>query len=330
MNFDFLISSERSGSNLITKLLDNHSNYCGPTPPHLLKTFSDVMDGYGNLNEEDNWVRFIDDFHEFFYCKIGVWALNVSKEELLNVSPRNLEEVFRHLYQEEAKIHNKTRVFVKEVKTYGFFNFIKEKFPESKFIWLVRDPRDMALSWTKSPVHRGDIVRAAEIWRNDQKETIKFYEGNGSRILLVKYEDLITNQQYELRRICEFLAVDFEATMVEYHKNKISKENAVQTDNWKNLQKKIIKNNSRKYLQSLSEEQIRFIEYTCHEEMKFLVYDFEYALLQEYQYNQLYKDLKKMERHEKPEYQNIDSSEKFKRAKWYKKFLQIKSLKQDG
>lgn len=327
MKFDFLISSERSGSNLITKLLDNHSSYCGPTPPHLLKTFSDVMENYGSLNDVDNWLRFVDDFYEFFYCKIGVWALKISKEDLMNVFPRNLEGVFRLLYQEEAKIHNKSRVFVKEVKTYSFFNFIKEKFTESKFIWLVRDPRDMALSWTKSPVHRGDVVRAAEIWKNDQKETIKIYKENRRRILLVKYEDLITNQQHELKRICEFLKINFEASMVEYHKNKISKENAVQTDNWKNLQKEIIKNNSKKYLQNLTEAQIRFIEYRCQEEMRFLNYEFEYALLQENQFDQLHNDLKKLERYEKPEYQKIETSEKVKRDKWYKKFMQIKSLK---
>lgn len=53
MKFDFLICSERSGSNLITKLLDNHSKYCGPTPPHLLRVFYPVLDKYGDLNVDD-------------------------------------------------------------------------------------------------------------------------------------------------------------------------------------------------------------------------------------------------------------------------------------
>ena len=278
MKFDFLISSERSGSNLITKLLDNHSKYCGPTPPHLLRVFYPVLDKYGDLKVDENWNNFVNVILDFFNSKIGVWQTQPSIDELLTLQPRKLATVVAYIYEVEAKNHDKEKVFIKEVRTYDFFNEIGNDFPGAKFIWLVRDPRDMALSWSKSPVHRGDIVRATKIWQTNQSETLKLHHQFPNKILLVKYEDLIANQEKELIRICDFLNIDFEEGMVDYHKKKISQDNAVQTDNWKNLNKSIIKDNSKKYLKTLTNEQIQFIEYVCQHEMKKLEYDFEFSI----------------------------------------------------
>ncbi|MDK2772953.1 MAG: sulfotransferase [Flavobacterium sp.] len=325
MKFDFLICSERSGSNLITKLLDNHSQYCGPTPPHLLRVFYPVLTKYKDLDKDENWANFINDIDGFFNAKIGIWQAQFSKEELLKIQPRSLAATVNYIYKKEAQIHNKERVFVKEVATYNFFNEISADFSEAKFIWLVRDPRDMALSWSQSPVHRGDIVRAANIWQKNQSETLKLYQQFPDKILWVKYEDLISNQEQELMRICDFLDVDFEEGMVDYHKKKISQENAAQTDNWKNLNQSIIKNNSKKYLKALRKEQIQFIEYVCKNEMEALNYDLEFSIIDNKEFERLSLILQQEERNEKPEYLLISEDEKTKRNIWYKKLLEIQS-----
>lgn len=325
MKFDFLICSERSGSNLITKLLDNHSKYCGPTPPHLLRVFEPVMSKYGDLNNYENWNAFINYIYEFFNCKIGVWTSHFTKDELLLVKTRTLAGVVKFIYHKEAKNNNKENVFIKEVRTYNFLPFIKDNFNSSKFIWLVRDPRDMALSWSKSPVHRGDIVRASKIWREDQQKTIKLHEKlkYTPTFLLVKYEDLITNQKEVLNSVCDFLYIDFEMNMIEFHRNKMSIANAGKTDNWKNLKKEIIVNNSKKYLENLSKEQIQYIEYICQKEMDYFGYEKEYELLKENDFNVINDKLFLQERNEKPEYQLISEEERLKREKWYSKFLEI-------
>lgn len=323
MKVDFLISSERSGSNLITKLLDNHSLYCGPTPPHLLRVFSKKITTYGDLTNDKNWDVFITDFFDFFNCKIGVWQSALSKNDLLDIKPRSLVEVVNYIYHKEALSQNKRHLFIKEVKTYHFFEFLIENYSQPRFIWLVRDPRDMALSWSQSPVHRGDIVRAAKIWKEDQQETLKLYKKYKNEILLVKYEDLISNQIDELKLICAFLKIPFESTMVEFHRNKTSKDNAVQTDNWKNLDKEIISDNFKKYQKKLSQEQIEYIEFVCHDEMKVLNYTFDFPLLPQQKFENLEDKFKTEERQEKPEYLLISELEKKKRKNWYDKYLEI-------
>lgn len=323
MRVDFLICSERSGSNLITKLIDNHSLYCGPTPPHLLRVFSNKLATYNNLNDDENWDSFVSDIFEFFNLKIGVWESSITKNELLNVTPRNLAEVVKIIYQKETLYHNKKHAFIKEVRTYSFFDYLINNYENAKFVWLVRDPRDMALSWSKSPVHRGDIVRGTKIWQKDQQETLKLYQQYKSKILLIKYEDLVANQTEVLKTICNFLELPYETTMSDFHKNKNSKENAIQTDNWKNLNKEIITDNFKKYKNKLSQDQIQLIEYLCKDEMLTLGYNYEYPLLDDKKFNLIYENLILEERTEKPEYQFIEETEKIKRKRWYDKFLEI-------
>ena len=322
MRFDFLISSERSGSNLITKLIDNHSLYCGPSPIHLIRVFNPIIYKYGDLRDDEKWGKFIEDVYDFFYCKIGVWKTDFNKDDLLKVNPRNLSGIVHFIYSKEVNKNEKKDAFIKEVGTYNFFPFIQNSF-NSKFIWLVRDPRDMALSWSKSPVHRGDIVRGANTWKQDQYLTLELYKKHSDQILLIKYEELIANQVESLQQICSFLKIEFEESMIQFHKNEISEQNALQTDSWKNLNKKIINNNSKKYLSALSKEQIQFIEFTCQKEMMFLGYDFEYPLIKNTAYETLKKELNALERNEKAEYKLISEREKAKRNKWYKKFLEI-------
>lgn len=323
MKIDFLISSERSGSNLITKLLDNHSLYCGPTPPHLLRVFHKKTTIYGDLTNDKNWGFFIQDIFDFFNCKIGVWQSTLSKNELLEIKPRNLAEVVKHIYYKEALFHNKKHLFIKEVKTYHFFKFLIAHYAQPRFIWLVRDPRDMALSWSQSPVHRGDIIRAAKIWKEDQYETLKIYEKYKDEILLVKYEDLISNQVDVLKVICEFLKIPFDSNMVEFHRNKTSKDNAVQTVNWRNLDKEIIVDNFKKYIQNLSQEQIEYIEFVCQDEMKRLNYTFDFPLLSQQKFETIENKFRPNERQEKPEYLLLSELERKKRKNWFEKYIEI-------
>lgn len=49
-----LIASEHSVSNLLRKLLSNHSRISGPVAPHLLAEFAPLARLYGDLSNADN------------------------------------------------------------------------------------------------------------------------------------------------------------------------------------------------------------------------------------------------------------------------------------
>ena len=65
MHFDFLICSERSGSNLITKILDSHPSVCGPFPALLIKNIGWYLFRYGDLQNDSNWRTLLTDVADY-------------------------------------------------------------------------------------------------------------------------------------------------------------------------------------------------------------------------------------------------------------------------
>ncbi len=88
--------------------------------------------------------------------------------------------------------------------------------PEARFIHLIRDGRDVALSILKQSFGPETIEAAAERWRSRvlrgraQQPYLGFY-------MEVKFEDLVLDTEGQLRRICEFIELDFDPAMLGYH-----------------------------------------------------------------------------------------------------------------
>jgi hypothetical protein len=325
--FSFLVCSERSGSNFVTKVLDSHSRICGPSPIHLLRYFAPLEVNYGDLANNERWNAFLEDVLTFYKLKISAWDTELSLKELATVSDRSLAAVFRFIYRKEAEKHGKEFIFVKENHAYRLIPYCQDNFPNSKFIWAVRDPRDMALSWKKDAVLRGGIIRSANIWKEDQKNSLYMYQYllKAGRMIKVRYEDLISDTAHEAKRMTDHLGLDFEEQMVSMQSSSSSAKNAEASVNWANLSKGVMKDNSRKYLKGLSKEEIQFIEYLCKEEMKAIGYELEFPVLAKNDFLELQHKLSLEEKFEKEEYNSISEAEKEKRTKWVKWVQQLQA-----
>lgn len=280
INFLFLLASERSGSNLITRMWANHPRVAGPPPTHLIRTFTNNLFRYGDLSLSKNWRALCQDVSMFLESQLGIWQTSITLDELLAVEPRNLANIVALIYGKEANHHGKNSVLIKENQAYKFLPFYQEWFPEAKYLVLVRDPRDMALSWKLSANHPGGVMNAAENWRQDQEEAIKIYGylGGRDKITLVRYEDLLQEPEAELKRLCAFFKIEFSPSMLDFHQNRETILNAGRLENWANLKKPILNSNFNKYREKLSETEIRYIEAVCHGAMTFLGYSLDFPL----------------------------------------------------
>lgn len=281
VEFCFLICSERSGSNLITRLMDGHSRVCGPSPTHLFRILLEYRSWYGDLGGPENWQVVLSDAVALWESKLGVWSCSsISVEELEeNVDRGSLAGLFRYVYEKEAESSNKRILFVKENHFFRHFAFVDRFFPDSKFVFLVRDPRDMALSWKLAPNLRGCVIRAAETWKADQVAGLALYHalaGTG-RIVGVRYEDLVGKTSESLEKVCALLAIEFEEAMTHQDARPANWANADAGQEWANLHKPVIRNNFQKYPGVLSPEEVRFIEGTCAHEMRALGYPLDHA-----------------------------------------------------
>jgi hypothetical protein len=280
MSLFFLMCSERSGSNFISKLLNGHKNICSPSTKHIINPVARNLFRYGDLSEEKNWEELLEDIHRLISVDFSIWKKSFSYEELRNIAvPGDIKSLIQNIFLEEALASGKQHVFIKENHVYEFLPFLLTYFPESKFVYQTRDPRDMALSWKKNSDHPGGVVKAARQWKQDQQQSLKNYyllKGQG-KAHFVRYEDLTASNEVEIKKILNFLGVPFDPGVFEFHKDEITQKNAGMQKAWNNLSKGVISNNSQKYLKDLSDDEIKAIEKICWYEMKHLGYTPEFS-----------------------------------------------------
>jgi len=105
-------------------------------------------------------------------------------------------------------------------KTPGYVVQIPElarMFPEARFVHLIRDGRNVALSYIERPWGPSTVGEAALYWRSRVGRGRAAGEALGSdRYLEARYEDLVDDPETEVRRICEFLSLDFVPEMLQY------------------------------------------------------------------------------------------------------------------
>ena len=282
MHFDFLICSERSGSNLMTKILDAHPDICGPFPRHAMNCFLNNYHNYGDINTAANWEALVNDMAAFMNSGFSIWQTEVSAEMIFeNVKIHSLAEILRYIYEHEAVANNKKRVFVKENHAYRYLPFTLNHFPGAKYVFVVRDPREMALCWKENTVY-GGVKAATRVWLEDQRAGLMAFGGlkDLNRIIIVRFEDLITHTATAVQRVCDFLEIAYVEEMLRFHAKDVVKANArlAITGGWDDLAKPNIKDNCSNYKSRLSEVEIKYIEHLCREEMDYFGYPPDFPL----------------------------------------------------
>jgi hypothetical protein len=84
--------------------------------------------------------------------------------------------------------------------------------PELKFIAVVRDPRAVVASAITVPFGSDSYVVRAEEWRADQRlihDAVRALPAQ--RLLVVRYEDLVTDLEVAHQSVCDFLGVSHPA-----------------------------------------------------------------------------------------------------------------------
>lgn len=273
--FNFLLCSERSGSNLITRLMDSHPEVCAPFPKHLINPLARNVFRYGPLDHAPNWSCLLQDVEHLLSVPFAKWRAHFTKADLHQfATPGDVGMLVRRIFEQEARLACKQMLFIKENHVYEFVSFLLTEFPQARYLYLVRDPRDMALSWKSSAAHAGGVVRAARQWRQDQVETLKHYWvlQRLQQAMCIRYEDLISDSESCLRKICEFLQIDYHPIMHEFHRDALAQENVEGMPAWKNLSVQVLQNNKNKYVHGLTTFEVGVIEKICGLEMHIFGY----------------------------------------------------------
>lgn len=114
-----------------------------------------------------------------------------------------------------SRMQRKNAVAVGATMHHGFSK-APTLWPNAKFIHLIRDPRDVAPARVSEGL-AGNVWHAIEAWIATEDEWARFEPTiDPSRVLTVRFGELITDYHRVLDEICRFIGVDYTAQMLDY------------------------------------------------------------------------------------------------------------------
>ncbi|MCK9431368.1 MAG: sulfotransferase [Candidatus Omnitrophica bacterium] len=273
----FIIGTERSGTNLLRLILNSHSGISIPHPPHIMKNFSTLEPFYGDLGADRNFKALINDVVSMVELHPYPWEIRLDREEVFRQScGRDLISVFFAIYAQYLKKSGKKRWGCKSTFMLYHVAAIRRYYPHAKFLYMVRDGRDVALSAKNSIFNHYCVYYTAGLWKKEQRIGISWLKNlTSSDIMVVKYEDLLGDPENSLKSICGFLEEPFENRMLDFSGEQEAKKSGSISISWKNTARPIISDNAGKFRKGLNTREIMVFEAIAKEEMEYFSYPLE-------------------------------------------------------
>ena len=207
----FIGGATRSGTTLLRLMLDAHPDLAIPSETHFVPDMIyRCVDGPVEADE----LAAIATTH----ARWGDFGLDADEyaARVRALQPLTAAEAIRAFYRLYAETQGKPRW---GDKTPGYLRKtkpIQRVLPEARFIHMIRDGRDVALSVMPLNFGPSTVTEAAELWVK-RVTTGRRQERGANHYTEVTYEDLIAHTDPTLRRVAEFLDLPFDPAMLAYH-----------------------------------------------------------------------------------------------------------------
>ena len=259
----FMIGTQRSGSNLFRLMLNQLPEIAAPHPPHILTRMMPLVESYGDLENPETFALLVDDACRLVEANPVEWeGVELDRADIARRCDRHdLYAVMAAIYDTLRDKWGKTSWCCKSLGNVKYADQLADRFPDAKFIYLYRDGRDVALSFTKAVEGEKHYYNIAKDWDAGQQQAIRLRERVGDdRVISISYEDLTGDEQGTMRRVCTFLGVPYSADTTEFYKTDEAKRAADASNLWENVTKPVMKDNTRKFLKATSPEDLAIFE----------------------------------------------------------------------
>lgn len=214
----FIVGSGRSGTSLLAAMLDAHPNLSIAPESHFLpKLIEGLPERLASSGAVDRMLQVIERSKWFAGWEgFDLSALRSALEEEL---PIDRPDALRMIYRVYAAAAGATR-FGEKTPAYVYnIPLIAGEIADARFIHIVRDGRNVALSFRDASFGADDIAHSALNW---QKRVLEGHRDGAAlgddRYIELQYESLIEKPEAELRRLCSFLDIEYSNAMLEYHR----------------------------------------------------------------------------------------------------------------
>ncbi|WP_188188814.1 sulfotransferase family protein [Nonomuraea sp. SYSU D8015] len=269
-----IIGTERSGSNMLRLILDAHSQITVPHPPHFMRYLSPIAASYGDLSVEANRRALARDALRLLRTHIHPWPHRIDRELVVAEAGTDLFGLVSAIYEQYRRAENKERWGCKSTFMVDHVDEVRRTYPDAKFVWLVRDPRDVAASAKRSVFGHCHPYLTARLWRAQQERALLAHRRLGpGTVHRLRYEDLVTDPAGEVERLCAFLEVEVEPAMLRHHQSPSAQRIARMSESWRNVGRPITAAKIGSHRSSLWEEERLQVEAVAGSLMGQLGYD---------------------------------------------------------
>lgn len=268
-----LLSTPRSGSNLLRSILDEHPEVAAP-PPFETALPHEFPELEGKSREK--FVRDILIWQK--YSPHRLFSDLDSTDICERMDDWSFYELQRGIYDAYADENDASRWMTKYNggNTFSRVSGAVDYYDDLKIVYLVRDARDVVLSFKSSIPGPFHSYFGARHWSDEQAEGIDLLDGFEERVHLIHYEDLLQNPNREIRDVCDFLGITARDGMLAYHERDETIERA-KVHHFENLSKPIQSDNYEKFRDQLPEDEVKIVEKIAEDELTFFDYDTVYS-----------------------------------------------------
>lgn len=238
MNCYFVRGLSRSGGTLMATILDAHPevSMSYETYEHLLVPTVEIDTG---ILKTENTKELIKLIYNKYFSQNKKTSNNfnkfISRAERAGIDRRSIQRLFReHLEQGqgfntfEDRMRFVQRLTMEKMRREGkqywgakivsTYDPIGKLYPNAKFLFMLRDGRDIAASRKMTGDFNQTVEQVAKSWCNQVEKFKDFASKFESQAKIVRYENLVTEPEKTLRDLVDFLELSWSERLINYHK----------------------------------------------------------------------------------------------------------------
>ena len=214
----FVVGVDRSGTTLLNVMLDAHPDLHITYEVRAILDYAKKLDSYGDISNSSSRKRLIVDMLNDERIKSSFPWLTIEDIYLDDVV--SFSDIIERIYHSALIKYNKKIWGDKDPGYTQNIDVLNRLFPDCKFIHIVRDGRDVAVSLEQKWWGPTTFTKAIQYWERMAISTENMLGMlDEKRYIQVRYEDLVSSPARELSLICNTIGINYSSEMLNYTKS---------------------------------------------------------------------------------------------------------------